>query len=470
MTLTCAPPFLFDRLDCRPMKKNALPIRIRAVTKTYGGVYALDHVDLDVRSGEFLTLLGPSGSGKTTLLMVLAGFTRPDSGGLRFGKDEVIRMPPHKREVGMVFQNYALFPHMDVAANIGFPLKLRGMTKSEMRKRIDDALASVHLQGYGTRRINQLSGGQKQRVALARAIVFEPRILLMDEPLSALDKKLREHMQIELRRLHEQLGMTTVYVTHDQREALTMSDRVAVINHGKLVQLDTPRNIYDHPATPFVANFIGESTLLPVEYIGGKPCYAGGQLQLAAKNAKRGKWLMLRPERLVILAAGKSSKDASSYNRLPGKVREVVYQGESFVVYATLADGNEVAVRSISRRQSLAATPKPGSEIVLGLHADETVLIAEDKQARTNKILLYLNDAKIRCTFRAVGEYIDVPPVGVSQYLGNKRPETAWVVNDKTGMPPGFSESQLHPELTRTDEIIRTGTDLKNRIREWKTK
>ena len=222
---------------------NALPITIRSVTKTYGDVYALDEVDLDVQSGEFLTLLGPSGSGKTTLLMVLAGFTRPDHGSVLFGESEVIRMPPHKREVGMVFQNYALFPHMTVAGNIGFPLRLRGIDKKSARERVENALGTVQLGGYGDRRIDQLSGGQMQRVALARAIVFEPRILLMDEPLSALDKKLREHMQIELRHLHEKRGMTTVYVTHDQREALTMSDRVAVINDGKLMQLDSPRQI-----------------------------------------------------------------------------------------------------------------------------------------------------------------------------------------------------------------------------------
>jgi len=357
---------------------DALPIHIRAVTKTYGAVYALDSVDLEVRSGEFLTLLGPSGSGKTTLLMVLAGFTRPDAGSLKFGEAEVIRMPPHRREVGMVFQNYALFPHLDVAANIGFPLKLRGIDKSDIRARVESALATVQLQGFGDRRIHQLSGGQKQRVALARAIIFEPRILLMDEPLSALDKKLREHMQIELRRLHEQLGMTTVYVTHDQREALTMSDRIAVINHGRLIQLDDPRAIYDHPADPFVANFIGESVLLPVEVIDGKPCYRGRPLQVAAGHARDhkttpGALLMLRPERLVFMDDARA--DAAAYNRFDGVVGHAVYQGENFVTYITLDDGHEVAVRSVSRKQSLAAAPPPGSAVTLGLHRDETALI-----------------------------------------------------------------------------------------------
>src|SRR6187200_1299840 len=242
----------------------SLPIAVRELTKAYGAVHALDHVELDVKSGEFLTLLGPSGSGKTTLLMVLAGFVRPDSGSIRFGTQEVVRLAPHKRNLGMVFQNYALFPHMNVAANIAFPLKLRGIVSREIARRVEEALELVQLGGYGERHIDQLSGGQRQRVALARAIVFEPRIVLMDEPLSALDKQLREAMQLELRRLHERLGTTTIYVTHDQREALTMSDRIAVINGGRIVQLGTPRDIYDYPATRFVAEFIGESSFLPV--------------------------------------------------------------------------------------------------------------------------------------------------------------------------------------------------------------
>ncbi len=263
---------------------EALPISISRITKRYGDIHALDNVDLEIRSGEFLTLLGPSGSGKTTLLMVLAGFTRPDHGSIKFGDEEIILKPPHTRNVGMVFQSYALFPHMDVAHNVGFPLKLRSVSKAEIAERVEQALNTVQLGGYGKRQINQLSGGQKQRVALARAIVFDPRILLMDEPLSALDKKLREHMQIELRHLHEKLGMTTVYVTHDQREALTMSDRIAVINHGKLMQLDTPREIYDRPANRFVADFIGESTFLKLEDKAGKLMF-GGQAHRGSRSS-----------------------------------------------------------------------------------------------------------------------------------------------------------------------------------------
>ena len=204
------------------MKNTSLNISIENVTKKYDEFYALKDISLNITSGEFITLLGPSGSGKTTLLMVLAGFTNPDHGSVKFGDEEVILKPPHLRGIGMVFQNYALFPHMTVEQNVGYPQKLRGVSKSETAKTVDEALSTVKLEGLGHRRVDELSGGQRQRVALARAIVFKPKILLMDEPLSALDKKLREEMQIELRQLHDTLNMTTVYVTHDQKEALTM--------------------------------------------------------------------------------------------------------------------------------------------------------------------------------------------------------------------------------------------------------
>ncbi len=304
----------------------SLPITIRKIGKRYGHVRALDNVDLDISSGEFLTLLGPSGSGKTTLLMVIAGFIRPDHGSLRFGDAEMIRVAPHKRDLGMVFQNYALFPHMDVAANVGFPLRLRGMQRAEAVRKVEWALDLVQLGGYGTRRVDELSGGQRQRVALARAIVFEPRILLMDEPLSALDKQLREHMQIELRRLHETLDMTTVYVTHDQREALTMSDRIAVLNRGRIIQLDAPRSLYERPATRFVAEFIGELTFLPIEQSGGGYGYAGQRLKLPEGAAPHGaRLLMVRPERLQMLDTATSA----DMNLLHGQVEDIVYQGDS---------------------------------------------------------------------------------------------------------------------------------------------
>ncbi len=355
---------------------EALPITIRNVTKAYGDIFALNDVSLDVRSGEFLTLLGPSGSGKTTLLMVLAGFTRPDRGSLKFGEDEVIRKPPHLRDVGMVFQNYALFPHMTVAGNVGYPLRLRGVPKAEAAERIERALDTVQLGGYGARRIDQLSGGQKQRVALARAIVFEPRILLMDEPLSALDKKLRDRMQIELRHLHDKIGMTTVYVTHDQREALTMSDRIAVINFGKVMQLDNPVGIYEKPANRFVADFIGESTFLPVTRDSGKLLYAGTPLTVSeAVPDTESLFLLLRPERVRIL----DQPAGEGINTFQAKVQDVVYQGDSFVLYAQLADGIEVSMRGVVRGNTVAKLPATGDTVTLGVHADDTVIISGEE-------------------------------------------------------------------------------------------
>src|SRR5689334_22179679 len=258
----------------------SLPISIRDVTKTYGRTKALDNVSLEIASGEFITLLGPSGSGKTTLLMVLAGFIRPDCGEIWFGDRDISLAPPHKRDVGMVFQNYALFPHMTVAGNLAYPLKLRRLSRAEIEERVRRTLDLVQLSGFGDRQVHQLSGGQRQRVALARAIIFEPRILLMDEPLSALDKNLREKMQLEIRRLHDRLGLTSVYVTHDQREALTMSDRIAVLNRGHLVQLDQPRDLYEQPASRFIADFIGETHCVPVDVHDGKALLFGKVLHL----------------------------------------------------------------------------------------------------------------------------------------------------------------------------------------------
>ena len=350
----------------------ALPIAVRQLTKSYGTVRVLDAVDLDVHRGEFLTLLGPSGSGKTTLLMMLAGFVRPDCGSITFGEREVIRLEPHKRDVGMVFQNYALFPHMDVAANIAFPLKLRGVDRVETAKRVEQALELVKLGGYGARRIDQLSGGQRQRIALARAIVFEPRILLMDEPLSALDKQLREHMQIELRQLHERLGMTTVYVTHDQREALTMSDRIAVIDQGRIRQIDTPKTIYERPNNRFVAEFIGESTFVKVDVTSSGCTFNGTPLSLAAQPPQTGPHhLMIRPERLAIL----QRDPADDVNVLPAIVTAAIYQGDSVLVHASLSDGTMVSVRASASSQA----PLVGAHLNLGLNAADTYLLPPEE-------------------------------------------------------------------------------------------
>ena len=351
---------------------EALPISVRNVTKTYGAVHALDDVSLEVESGEFLTLLGPSGSGKTTLLMVLAGFTRPDSGSLKFGDREVIRTPPHLRDVGMTFQSYALFPHMTVAGNVAYPLKLRRVPKPEIARRVGEALDTVQLGGFGDRRIDQLSGGQKQRVAVARAIVFEPRILLMDEPLSALDKKLRDQMQIELRHLHEKLGMTTVYVTHDQREALTMSDRIAVVNHGRIMQLATPRDLYERPGNRFVADFIGDSTFLDVTRSGSDIRYRDMTLIHAAPAPDTERLsLMIRPERIVLSTQG----PMEGMNIFAATAREVVYQGDSFLLHARLPDGNTIAMRGAMRGENVTALPSAGDDLTLCVAPQDTVLI-----------------------------------------------------------------------------------------------
>ncbi len=357
------------------LESAGLPITISGVTKTYGAVYALDSFDLAIQQGEFLTLLGPSGSGKTTLLMALAGFLRPDSGSIKFADREIILTPPHKRDVGMVFQNYALFPHMTVAANVGYPLKLRKRPADEIAEKVKAALDTVQLGGYGARRINQLSGGQRQRVALARAIVFGPRILLMDEPLSALDKQLRERMQIELRHLHERLGMTTVYVTHDQREALTMSDRIAVINHGRLMQLDTPRHIYDRPANRFVADFIGESTFLPLTRSGDEFQFAGTPLHLDQPPTGGGDYMLLvRPERLKVVDG-----PAPDLNIFAGEITELVFQGDTSLAYVRLAEGTVIAVRASTRAGEAVQDAKVGDRLSFGLSRADSVLVpAED--------------------------------------------------------------------------------------------
>lgn len=351
---------------------EALPITIRNVTKTYGATHALDDVSLDVRSGEFLTLLGPSGSGKTTLLMVLAGFARPDRGSLRFGDREVIRTPPHRRDVGMTFQSYALFPHMTVAGNVGYPLKLRGTPRPERAARVEDALETVRLGGFGDRRVDQLSGGQRQRVAVARAIVFEPRILLMDEPLSALDKKLRDQMQLELRRLHDKLGMTTVYVTHDQREALTMSDRIAVIDRGRIMQIAAPQDLYERPANRFVADFIGESTFLEVVRRNDRIFFGDMELRLVSPAPAEGKLLlMVRPERFVLSRDG--PRDGA--NNFPAVAEEVAYQGDSFLLHARLADGAVAAVRGPMRGENAASPPSAGEALTLCVAPADAALI-----------------------------------------------------------------------------------------------
>ena len=357
------------------MKSSSLNISIKDVTKTYGNFYALKNINLEVTSGEFLTLLGPSGSGKTTLLMVLAGFTSPDYGSVKFGEEEVVLKPPHLRDIGMVFQNYALFPHMNVEQNVGYPQKLRGVSKTLMKKTVDEALATVKLDGLGHRGVSELSGGQRQRVALARAIVFKPKILLMDEPLSALDKKLREEMQIELRHLHDSLNMTTVYVTHDQKEALTMSDRVAVINDGSLMQLGTPNDIYNSPNNAFIADFIGESSLISVIVKKNKAYLGTSEILLNHSVHKDGEYLLVvRPEKLFL-----AKKMEKSTNLFSGVVTESIFQGESQLLVLKLEEkvyGNQSVQMRIANGSDLKGKiPIVGDELTIGLRKLDSFIV-----------------------------------------------------------------------------------------------
>ncbi len=321
------------------------------VEKSYDGrTFAVTRLNLSVARGEFLTLLGPSGSGKTTTLNMLAGFERPTRGTISLDGRPVDRLPPYERNIGMVFQNYALFPHMTVAENVAFPLSVRKVDKGDIRKRVDRALDMVRLQQFAERKPAQMSGGQQQRVALARALVFEPGLVLMDEPLGALDKKLREHMQLEIKRLHVMLGVTLVYVTHDQSEALTMSDRVAVFNNGGIAQLGSPDDLYNTPQSAFVANFIGENNTLDgtaTSVSGGRCCVrlAGGEeISALAVGTTAGApcQVAIRPERLRL------AEPASSENGLRATVDGRIYLGDHQRLLAKLPSGQVLTVKVAS--------------------------------------------------------------------------------------------------------------------------
>jgi putative spermidine/putrescine transport system ATP-binding protein len=322
-------------------------LALRSIRKAFGPVVALDGVDLKVQSGEFLTILGPSGSGKTTLLKIVAGFELPEEGAVLLGGADMTFMAPARRNVGMVFQNYALFPHMDVRGNIAFPLEVRRLPRAEIDRQVARALALVDLAGYQSRFPRQLSGGQQQRVALARAIVFDPQLLLLDEPFGALDRKLREAMQLEVRRLARHLGLTTVFITHDQEEALILSDRIAVMNRGRIEQVALPRDLYERPANAFVADFVGESNLLFGRIAGLRD----GRAEIAFENGLRltaradmpvgtRVGALIRPERLRLAGAG-----ARAENRLCGEVIETIYLGTSHKYRLRLANGTEILVR-----------------------------------------------------------------------------------------------------------------------------
>jgi putative spermidine/putrescine transport system ATP-binding protein len=327
---------------------GAPDIRLVGVRKTYGDVVAVDGVDLDVRRGEFFTLLGPSGSGKTTCLRMIAGFERPDAGSIELGGDDVSRLPPAERDVNTVFQDYALFPHMSVGENVAYGLKVKKVAKGDRALRVEEALAMVRLEGYGDRRPSQLSGGQRQRVALARALVNRPRVLLLDEPLGALDLKLRQQLQVELKRIQSEVGITFVYVTHDQDEALTMSDRIAVMDGGRVLQVGSPRDVYEEPESRFVAGFVGVSNLLelPVERsdgdvltlkLGQGDAVTGEHSGVAPQGATA--IVTIRPERIAFGAA-----DGAGECRARGRVKESLYAGPTSRFVVELDGGGELMV------------------------------------------------------------------------------------------------------------------------------
>ena len=320
-------------------------VELRALAKRYGATVALDGVSLSIEDGEFFTLLGPSGCGKTTTLRSVAGFVTPDQGDVVIRGARLNDVPPHRRRVGMVFQHYALFPHRTVAQNVAFGLRMQGAARAEIGGRVDEALALVQLVGYGSRYPRQLSGGEQQRVALARALVTRPSVLLLDEPLGALDKKLRDHMQVELRRLQRNVGITAIYVTHDQEEALTMSDRIAVMRAGQIEQVGTPREIYDAPASRFVADFIGDTNLWRGRAVGPGVVECGGLTIRTAGAAASGVdvTVALRPEKVRL------DGDASCENSAPATVSHVVYQGETVRYLLTLDAGGDLAAVELGR-------------------------------------------------------------------------------------------------------------------------
>jgi putative spermidine/putrescine transport system ATP-binding protein len=323
-------------------------IRLSNVRKTYGDVVALDDVSITVEPGEFFTMLGPSGSGKTTLLRVIAGFERPDRGTVELDGVDVTWRPPYDREVNTVFQDYALFPHMSVGQNVEYGLRIRKVARAERGRRVAETLSIVGLAGMADRKPSQLSGGQRQRVALARAIVNEPSVLLLDEPLGALDLKLRQGMQLELKRIQREVGITFVYVTHDQEEALTMSDRVAVFNDGGIEQIGTPVEVYDQPATGFVAGFVGVSNLIE----------------------RDGRSLAIRPERIELLSPGAAPPKNAVLE--PGTITDAIFLGVlTRYTVALDAGGTLVAVRPNLDRAALARDDQRGRQVVAAWQPDQ---------------------------------------------------------------------------------------------------
>jgi putative spermidine/putrescine transport system ATP-binding protein len=356
-------------------------VEIEKVVKLFGEVPAVKQVSLDIRRGEFLTLLGPSGCGKTTLLNMIAGFEAPTAGKINIDGRDVTNVPPHLRDTGMVFQNYALFPHMNVFDNVAFGLRMRKQDKTKIAGEVERALEMVKLGGMGGRRVRQMSGGQQQRVALARAIVFGPRVLLLDEPLSALDKNLRTQMQFELKELHQKTGLTTVFVTHDQGEALSMSDRIVVMSRGEIQQVSAPLELYSRPANSFVASFIGEINRLPLARLSyrdtsmsfGFPAAlaltANGRPSLKHHDGEDVR-IFVRPENISLADAGRSGE-----NIVPAKVVSHIYQGTHTVTRVEVETLGLLEMR-VSGGQIITEKPA-GSAVSIALSLDDAVVLRE---------------------------------------------------------------------------------------------
>ncbi|MEL1086620.1 MULTISPECIES: ABC transporter ATP-binding protein [Pseudomonas] len=329
-------------------------VSLRNLNKHYGDFAAVDNISLDIKDGEFLTFLGSSGSGKSTTLSMLAGFETPSSGEILVNGQSLVNVPPHKRDIGMVFQRYSLFPHLSVRDNIAFPLAIRKLAAAEREKRVDAMLKLVQLEQFAHRRPSQLSGGQQQRVAIARALVYEPRILLMDEPLGALDKKLREDLQDELRQLHRRLGITIVYVTHDQEEAMRLSQRIAIFSHGKIVGLGSGYDLYQNPPNAFVASFLGNSNFLKLKAQGNAAASFEGQLLsirlTSGLHTDQDVLLMVRPEKALALSTQQALDEplAAGWNEVSANVVEVLFLGESQTCSVVTAGGTSMTVKALS--------------------------------------------------------------------------------------------------------------------------
>lgn len=358
-------------------------IEVESVTKIYGGsVTAVDDVSLNVEEGEFVTLLGPSGCGKTTMLRLVAGFEAPDRGRLIIGGDDVTDVPPYRRPVNMVFQDYALFPHMNVWDNIAYGLKMAGANKSDIPPAVERALQTVEMQGQSTRKPHELSGGQRQRIALARALVKEPRVLLLDEPLAALDANLRANMRVELKHLHDRLGLTFLMVTHDQTEALVMADRVVLMENGKIAQQGSPTDIYEHPQSTYVANFIGSSNLFRgsvIEKSDTAITVSTGNAKLKAASMRALEsglqgdvMICVRPEKARLL---KSGDDTSGMNAIAGTVEELLFHGNSVRVKVNLESGEPFMVDvQLSGSAADTGLPEKGTGVQVAFAPENTAM------------------------------------------------------------------------------------------------